>query len=234
MSGDGVIAFRVVITLHSGKPGGVVTVVVILMDGGNERSCVEDACAWSGPSFPHDPGIPIPSANHERREVMVEAARISEVVRKPNSHGPTCGSREIYNSFLPIGLLKVYRLGDICIPALADHEEWFSERGGFFYGLPKTSGKNDVAVDVTEDVVGSDSFGVAKKTWQGLDAGRSAMGVRHVANPEFATGLFSALLISKQNHLDIRIHERPASDSISLDDSDVTDERLRRAKDCKH
>src|SRR2546430_3946466 len=74
-------------------------------------------------------------------------------------------------AFGPLGLLKIERLGDVSIPALAYQEKPLAPRKSPFKRLPEILHEDDVAIGIAQILVAGDQFRTGETVVQVLHGG---------------------------------------------------------------
>jgi len=135
---------------------------------------------------------------------------------------------------LPIGTFKTERLYDVCVPALAQHKKPPRPITGSFDSVLEILKKDDIGIHVAEGLVARLLFGLLKEVVEqgGPEFVSSDLG--NVQNSDVLGGFCRAFVIAEKDDLRPRMQKSPACDGISLDDSDVSLERLRSGKNRKH
>src|SRR6516165_7695768 len=103
-----------------------------------------------------------------------------------------------------------------------------------FNSAAEIGSQYDVAIDIAKDVVLGNLLGAVKVIIDPLESGFISFHIRFVAHAELMTDFCSALIIAEQNHFDIWMKKLPALQSIVLDDTNMTVERLGSSEDCDH
>jgi hypothetical protein len=207
----------------------MIGIVVILVHGLYHTRCVDDWCSERSRP-PDEPMVPPDPSEDKRRHIAIEPARKHKIIDAERTGRRTSLRDERLKPLFPVCPSEVPWLGDVCIPALANHEK--SRKGGAHTvdRIDEARHDHDVTVDVAQQFVASQLLGRLEKAAQELGAKLILRNVRHVAKVKFAGHFRRADLVAERNDLYIMVKALPALYGVSLNDVDVPREKASESK----
>ena len=100
-------------------------------------------------------------------------------------------------AFGPLGLLKIERLGDVSIPALAYQEKPLAPRKSPFKRLPEILHEDDVAIGIAQILVAGDQLRTGEHVVQVLHAGFVPFDMRLIAEAEIGADFSGTFVVPK-------------------------------------
>src|SRR5712664_425671 len=129
---------------------------------------------------------------------------------------------------------EAQRFGDIGVPAAADHQKFAVHGAHALDGAAEILHQDDVAIDVTEQLMPRDGLGPGEKIVQALGAQLVARDVRLVAKSEFLRDFGGAFVVAKENDFDLGMKGFPGLQRVALNDADMGAEGFRGGEEGQH
>ena len=211
----------------------VMPVIMILMDCYNGPRSIHNGL-FHFQSFPNHPVVPKHAANRERRQIREQASRKNEIVDPIGRALIARQDGKTADLFLPIGICEIAGPRNFRIPAAADHEEFFVELENAFEGGAKILRENDVAIRIAEKVVARDGLRSREHVIHAIQTGRIFFRVRLMPNPQLIRRFSGALVVAEEDDFCVWMHQRPALQSVSLDNAAVPCKWLGGGEKSKH
>lgn len=125
------------------------------------------------------------------------------------------------HALLPIGPREIDRSGNVSIPAATYHQKSRLGRTYHLEGGRELLRQNNVAVDIADEVVSSEPLCAVKDRVEPLRSAGIDNDICVMADTELGADCRSALVITKQDDIDVRMKQLPALQCVALDDGGV-------------
>lgn len=168
------------------------------------------------------------------RQIDEQASRKNEVVDPIRRALPAGLHSEIADLLLPIRAFEFTGARNRRVPAAADHQEFVVRCQNTLQGGTEILQKNNVAIRITKNTMTRDGLCARKHIIRAIRTGLTFFRVRFMANPQFFRHGRRPFVVTKQNNFSVRMHQRPAFQSISLDNAAVPRKRFGGCEKCQH
>lgn len=217
------VGFDAAISAKFPAAGNMVVVMELMDDGGEPGQIHDGKSVFAG--VLDAPLIEPDAANGEWRDVAVGAASKDEKIYSGVAFELAFRFSAGGEFFLP-AFGEIQRLADFQIGAAANGEEAREFLADFFDAGGELAGKNDVGVDVGNEVAGS----VLLSTGQNAGKKRRAMAIAEdvgdVDEAELAGSFGGALFSAEEDDFGAGEEFGPTGDGVALDHGDVAEEGL--------
>ena len=204
---------------------GMIAVVMILVDGRDLARNIDNIGAEVA-RLPNEVVIPPDAPDDERRNLGIEAAGEGEIVDRIGAAANSFLEGELAETISGTGPVEIDGLRDVHIPATADHEKSVVDGLHALEGAAELRQKDDVAIEVAEEIVARDFLCAGEHEIEALGAEFIALHKRLVAQAELAGNFGGAGIIAEENDFHMGMEELPALERISLEDGALIPERL--------
>jgi len=205
---------------HTLSPLSVMTVVMVLMDGGHKIRDVNNIGALLV-GLPNQPLIPPQASDPECRYFRIESAAKGKIIDGPTRLLNPVLMRELLDAAAPLRITEIYRFRDIRIAPASDHQKSRAGVADARQSLAKLWEQDNVAVYVAENIVAGRRLCLLEHAIDPNGAMLVALQMGFMAKAQFAGSLCAAVVVAKENDLDLWMEKGPALDGVALDDPDV-------------
>src|SRR5690242_4695560 len=140
----------------------MIGVIVVLMNRANITGKVHDSGARRK-GKPDQPVVPTGAADNEFRDFLIIKTSRKNKIINPLRRTLAVGLKsKVSNCVFPAFSLKIQGRLNIRVPAAAREKKVLLDTGNRFDGAAEVAHKQDVAIDITEDIVNGDLFRLVK------------------------------------------------------------------------